>query len=351
VTRWPWVAAAAALLLAGAPLSPALVERWFSTGAYAVVQPAVSGLSNRLPFAVLDVLLVAVVASACLSLWTIATARRHRVRTAVRIGTRAIGLGALAYLAFVCLWGLNYRRMPMTDRLALAGPPRAGAALALGHTIVGHVNRLHRPAHAAGWSGTEWRNPALRQAFATTQRMLTAAPLAEPGRLKPTILSPYFRWTGVDGMVNPFGLEVLANSDLLPFERPFVAAHEWAHLAGFADEAEANFVGWLTCVRADAGSQYSGWLFLYWQLRDEVTARERSTLDAALESGPREDLAAVATRLRNGQLPQLRRASWAVYDQYLKANRVEEGVRSYGAVISLVLRARFDEAWVPRRRS
>jgi len=39
-----------------------------------------------------------------------------------------------------------------------------------------------------------------------------------------------------------------------------------------------------------------------------------------------------------------------VYDQYLKANRVEEGVRSYGEVITLVLRTRFDAKWVPRRR-
>ena len=34
-------------------------------------------------------------------------------------------------------------------------------------------------------------------------------------------------------------------------ERPFVIAHEWAHLAGYADESEANFVAWLTCRRAD----------------------------------------------------------------------------------------------------
>ena len=34
-----------------------------------------------------------------------------------------------------------------------------------------------------------------------------------------------------------------------------------------------------------------------------------------------------------------------MYDQYLKANRVEAGVRSYGLVVTLILRARFDESW------
>ena len=36
-----------------------------------------------------------------------------------------------------------------------------------------------------------------------------------------------------------------------------------------------------------------------------------------------------------------------MYDQYLKANRVEAGVRSYGLVVTLILRARFDEEWKP----
>jgi hypothetical protein len=34
----------------------------------------------------------------------------------------------------------------------------------------------------------------------------------------------------------------------------------------------------------------------------------------------------------------------------LKANRVEEGVRSYGLVLTLLARARFEEEWVPVRR-
>jgi hypothetical protein len=160
----------------------------------------------------------------------------------------------------------------------------------------------------------------------------------------------FFRWSAVDGMVNPFGLEVLANPDLLPFERPFVAAHEWAHLAGFADEAEANFVGWLTTLRADPASQYSGWLYLYWQVAGELPPDERRLLARGLQAGPRADVAAIAARLRRGDLPLLRRATWMVYDSYLKANRVEEGVRSYGAVVNLILRARFEDDWRPVRR-
>ena len=47
------------------------------------------------------------------------------------------------------------------------------------------------------------------------------------------------------------------------------------------------------------------------------------------------------------QLPPVRALSWKAYDHYLKANRVEEGIRSYDAVITLLSRARFEDNWVP----
>src|SRR4029434_3405482 len=82
--------------------------------------------------------------------------------------------------------------------------------------------------------------------------------LGEPGRPKfSMVLTPFFTRAGISGMINPFALETVVHPDLLPFERPFVVAHEWAHLAGQADEAEANAVGWLACMRGTAAHAYS----------------------------------------------------------------------------------------------
>jgi hypothetical protein len=212
------------------------------------------------------------------------------------------------------------------------------------------MNRLHAAAHEAGWAGDEWRDESLLTAFAHVQRALSDAQPAVPGRLKRTLFGPYFRWTGVDGMINPFGLEVLANPDLLPYERPFVAAHEWAHLAGYADESEANFIAWLTGMHGGVPAQYSAWLFLYWQVSGEVSAADRARITDRLAAGPRRDVDAIVARLRRGRWPMLQVAGWAVYDQYLKANRIEEGVRNYDAVVDLILRARFDEGWTPVRK-
>ncbi len=342
-----------ALALAFVPLRPSAVERWYSGALYPRLQQIVTPVSNRIPIALLDVL---VFAGAVALLWGLASAIRasRRERRVAPLGRAAVRLAfgaAAVYLAFLALWGLNYRRVPMTERVALGrGAPSPGDVMALGVESIARLNALHPAAHAEGWNRAELDDTRLRAAFDTVQGTLSDAPRAVPGRLKGTLFGRYFRWSGVDGMVNPFGLEVLANPDLLPFERPFVAAHEWSHLAGYADESEANFVGWLTCIRASVPAQYSGWLYLYWQVSGEVGVEDRARLWAAVEAGPRRDIEAIVARLQRGQLPLLRSASWFVYDQYLKANRVDEGIRSYGAVVTLILRARFEPEWTPVRR-
>ena len=342
-----------ALVLAFVPTPAGAVERWFSTGLYPWIQRVVTPASNLVPFAVFDLLLVAAVSAVLVVVVRAAreALRARRVAPLLRGAGRIAAGVALGYLVFLLLWGFNYRRVPMLERLVVdRALPSTDAVARLGFDAVEQMNALHAAAHQDGWPAEQWRDDPLRQAFATTQRLLADAPLAEPGRLKRTLLGPYFRWTSVDGMVNPFALEVLANPDLLPFERPFVAAHEWAHLAGYADESEANFVGWLTCLLAGGPAQYSCWLYLFWQVNGEVDADVRARLFEMMRAGPRADVEAIVARLRGGQLPWLRTAGWAVYDPYLKVNRVESGVRSYGAVVTLILRARFEDGWIPVRR-
>ena len=336
-----------------APIAPATVERWFSTGLYPALQRLVTPVSNLAPFAVLDVLaLGGCVAVVLLVVRAVLAARRTRRMTPIlRAAGDLAAAGAFVYLAFLVSWGLNYRRVPLAERLVMeSGAPASQAVVDLGVEAATQLNALHDEAHASGWRETVPAADTFRAAFVSAQRALSDAPPAAPGRLKRTFFGPYFRWAGVEGMINPLGLEVLANPDLLPFEIPFVTAHEWSHLAGYADEAEANFVGWLTCMRGDVATRYSGWLFLYWQASGEMDDEGRARLANALGAEPRADIEAVVERQRRSQVPWLRTAGWRVYDQYLKANRVEEGVRSYGAVVTLILRARFEPGWTPIRR-
>jgi hypothetical protein len=335
----------AAIAAALVPIPAPLIEQHYSRGVYPVLQRAVTSGSNLAPIALFDI--------ACgllLLAGAFAAARRWRsagAGAALRwIVQSTVVTAAVVYLGFLAIWGLNYRRVPLADKLEYDRQRVSQAAAArFGRTAVGEVNTLV----AIDRDGTAV--DALAEAFAQAQHRLGASTVAVVGRPKASLLVPYFRRAAIDGMTDPFFLEIIINTDVLPFERPFVLAHEWAHLAGYADESEANFVAWLTCVgAADAGARYSGWLAAYQHALGALSRDERRALNGDLDPAVVEDLRAVAERLSRAT-PAVRQAARNAYDKYLRANRVEEGIESYGAVLRLMLGTSFENGWVPRLRS
>jgi hypothetical protein len=204
---------------------------------------------------------------------------------------------------------------------------------------VREVNALHAAAHAEPPDARGVIDSRLAEAFVRAQQAVGVPRPARPARTKRTIADAYFRAAGVEGMTNPFFLETLVVSSLLPIERPAVVAHEWSHLAGLADEGEASFLGWLTCLRGPAAARYSGWLFLYREVAAALGAEDRQALASGLDDGPRADLAAIAARMRRDVRPTVSAVGWRAYDGYLKANRVEAGTESYRDVVRLALAA------------
>jgi hypothetical protein len=331
----------AALAAAIVPLPRWLVERAYSAGVYPRLQPVLTGASNLAPIALLDVAIAAVLLA-----WLVGVANDLRSSRGVTgalfaVVVRTAAWAAAAYLLFLATWGFNYRRVPLIDKLPFDGarvtPERARSAA---EATVVRLNTLYASAHAAGWAAAVEIDRPLASAFDAAVRDAGIDGRVTVGRPKRTVLDWYFRRAGVDGMTDPYFLETLVAGNLLPFERPVVIAHEWAHLAGIADEGDANFVGWLACMRGAPAHQYSGWLFLYTELVNAVSAADRTALRGGLAPGPRADLIAIRDRVTRDVNPAVSTAGWRVYDSYLKANRVEAGAASYADVVRLVLGAR-----------
>lgn len=325
IVRVVLVVFAAAVALA--PLPAAFVEQWYSRGVYPRIQAIVTPMSNLVPIALLDIAAGALLLAAIIRL-TRLKGWKARVWWAARA---LVVTTAVVYLAFALLWGLNYRRTRLEDKLAYdKARVNKAALIALTHRSITQANALHASARVAAFDPR-----ALADAVADAQRRLGDSRRFVVGEPKWSLLSYVFRQTAVDGMTNPVFLEIILNADLLPFERPMVLAHEWAHLAGYAHEAEANFVAWLACLRADAPARYSAWIATYGHAVSELPRDDRSRL-IRLDAGPREDLRAMSARYARSR-PVLRHASREVYDSYLRANRVDEGIASYGAVLRLIL--------------
>jgi hypothetical protein len=347
----------AAALVASAPLPRHAVERIYSRGFYPILQPRLTALSNSTPFAWFDALVLLTIGTT-LTLWAVRLRRLPRGSgAAAKVGTLAgltldtAAIGAVLYLWFLVAWGLNYQRQPLHEQLDFREERITREALrTLAQRTVDSLNALHHDAHAATWPDLVETPAALGPAFVRAQRDLALPWTAHTGRPKRTLFNFYFTRVSIDGMTGPFFLETLANGTLLPFERAATVAHEWSHLAGYADESEANFVGWLVCMRGPAAVQYSGWLSLYGTVVGALPRSDRDEMAGRLEEGPRADLRAISDRILRHAIPVASRAGYALYDRFLKANRVEAGVRSYGEVLRLLLGTKFNEDGSPAPR-
>jgi hypothetical protein len=339
-SRWRVALVAAAAICALVPIPASDIDRLYSDGVYPVLQRGLTRASNNVPIALFDVLIVTAIVAVGVALWR--DWRRAGAPTAaVRFVVRVLTIAAVVYVGFLVFWGLNYRRTPLTSALQFdAQRVTSEAAAQAAAVAVARMNALHDAAYAAGFPAAGAIDDRLAAGLRTAIADIGRGAPIEPARPKRTMLDWYFRRAGVDGMTDPFFLETLIASDVLPFERPFIVAHEWSHLAGFADEGEANFVGWLACLRSPPPAQYSGWLFFYSEVAQSLGGREATTIARRLEAGPRADLQAVRDRIVRQVNPQVAAAGWRAYDAYLKVNRIEAGTKSYAQVVKLALGVR-----------
>lgn len=335
-----------AALAAIVPLPAAAVERLYSQGAYLHLQGWMTPVTNAVPIALLDV--AGLVAGICLLVGAVvrlAVARGRRRSALAGIVRRGVLIGAAVYLVFLATWGLNYQRQPLAVKLDFDERRiTRDALIEMAGRSVDRLNAL-RPADGR-WVPLDGMIYDLGPAFFRAQRQLQPR-TAVPGEPKWSLLTLFFERAAVDGMTDPFFLEILVRHDLLPYERPFVVAHEWSHLAGYADESEANFLGWLTCLSGNQAAQYSGWLFLYGQVAGSLTDAERRAVAGRLQPLPRADLQALYEKYQRQTVPLARDATRIVYDRFLKANRVEAGIESYDAVVRLVLGTMFRTDFQP----
>lgn len=331
---------AAALVLAAVPLPGGVVERVYSVGAYPRIERLVTAASDAVPWALLDAWIVCACLGAVLVLRRFVRGRRQAdvgpLKAAVSLGCTVLVAGACAYLVFMVLWGLNYRRQPIERRLDFEQARiSADRVVTLADQATRALNELHEAAHSRPWPEWDVLPGTLGPTLQQVARDLRLGWRPRPGRPKRTLLATYFRWAGIAGLTNPFGLEVLPSPDALPFERQAVMAHEWAHLAGFAHEAEAGFVAWLVCVRAGDQAAYSGWFSVWPSLVADLPQSERGRIMAQLTKGPRADLQAMVARNARA-IPSVRTVAWEGYDAYLRSQRVPEGVASYAGVVRLL---------------
>ncbi len=332
--------------------SPQEIEKVYGGWIYPSVAYLLGGLNGSVSFSLAEATCVVLLFS--FLVWVIVRWKRRRhgkkakwwMRVLRAMATLWILAGSIAWI-FLLLWGLNYARPPLRERLGLAVDEiddkevlDAGRRCAI----------LATSLHSALGVGSE-HPTTLPLDFRTLNEVIDERlkELALPGDpiqyrtspVKKLFVSEALSYLGVSGVFIPFTGEPSMNGMIPDVFIPIVVAHEKAHQRGITNEGEANFVAFLTCSGADRHTylRYSAYLYAAAQL---IGAASRPLPDEAGEAwellgeGPVRDLTAVREFWARyvGRIAEI---AESINDTYLRSQRVPEGVASYGQITGLLV--------------
>lgn len=164
---------------------------------------------------------------------------------------------------------------------------------------------------------------------------------------KPLKLSKGLSYMGYTGFFFPFTGEANLNTDGPKAYIPVTVAHELAHQRGVAAEDEANFVAVLACMEHDDPIyRYSAALLAYVELANALYSADYDLWHECYSTicdEARADMSANSAYWKQFDGP-VQEASDKIYDNFLKSNKQELGLRSYGACVDLLVAYYLDEA-------
>lgn len=339
------LAGAGAALLWAARMVPGFAE-WYSRTIYPALVSVIGGFYGMVPISVVEWFLYGGIV---LLIWLLIRGRKKPWKIFLNYSLIA---SALLFLYASCC-GVNYYRVPFSTyyiqteeaelrkRAEESGkkielPPVSLSGLC--GWLTEEVNRAYEELkdHPGNYEDMQEKGVAAMTRLAEEYPSL-AGHYPKP---KPVIVSEILSVQQCSGVYSPFTIEANYNNDMVPYNVPHTICHEMSHLRGFMREDEANFIGYLACLRSeDADFRYSGYL-LGWiyagNALAKVNYKEYERLHGLLNREIVAELDA-NSEFWNRYEGEVAEVQEKVNDAYLKANGQHDGVLSYGRVVDLML--------------
>lgn len=251
---------------------------------------------------------------------------------------------SVLFFAYTVGCGVNYHSRPFSEEAGFEIQPSSREELAaLCRLLVEEINAAAGQIETDGDGClllTDGSKETARQAMLRLAEQYPCLAGFYPTP-KGLLISRILSVQKIEGIYSPFSLEANYNQEMPDVNIPVTMCHELSHLRGFMREDEANFIAYLACRESgDAQFVYSGAILAfihsgnalygdgaqeeYWEIYDTLceTAKRDMSRDSAF------------WHQFDGKVAEV---SSQVNDVYLKVNRQEDGVKSYGRMVDLLL--------------
>ncbi|MCR3923276.1 MAG: DUF3810 domain-containing protein [Firmicutes bacterium] len=343
---------AGVLLSYWAERSPYWVETIYSRRVFFAMNQILSRCTGHLPFSLAEmvVLLLGIIAVRVIGIFIVkmVTDKENRLKRVANFLANTLIVISLIYFAFNLVWGFNYYRLPFATIAGLEVEPTSVVELeGLCKSLIDKANR-QRTTTAENNEGVMRLRDGRAHVFTSAGEGFSMAASIYPqlggtyGQAKGVRISEVMSYANITGIYFPFTGEANVNTTIPDYMLPSTTCHELAHQRGFAREDEANYIAYLTCIlHPHPDFQYSGTLLAVIYATNALYRHDperAQLLTTEYGAGLQRDLAHRRLFWQRYEGP-LENISREINDSYLKANRQEDGVHSYGRMVDLLLAA------------
>ena len=325
---------------------------WMNALATHVTTPlrrTVGSLCYRTDICVAEVLCVLLVAFAvCYLVWSIfaiVRAKRRRWGRAYSAVLGALCVGLSIYVGFCFLWGVNYCTDSFQDQSGItAEDVKLDDLTAVTQYF---ADRLTETADAVPRDGDGLfavsRDDIRGESVDIYDQLAEQFPFLAFDDQPPKAVhfSRIMSLLDFTGIYCPYTGESCVNVDSPACLLPATIAHELAHQRSISSEQECNFLSILACTTCGKPDYvYSGWLLGYIYLGNALYSADRTawkTVYASLPETVRADLTDNNTYWAQFQDSTTKKVSNKVYDSFLKGYGEEQGLKSYGTVVDMLV--------------
>lgn len=321
---------------------PEMVERFYSNQLYFYISKILRICFDPLPFSVGDCLYGLLLFFILKWFWKKRKSWKQQWKNNL---LSIINFLSIFYFVFHLLWGFNYYREPLFEKMNIKKDYSEADLLVFTKKIIVKTNRIHKQitknkdqkivfpySQKAVFENNlqGYKNLAAQHSFFEFKQISS----------KKSIISLGLTYMGFGGYLNPFTNEAQVNSLVPMYNFPTISCHEMAHQLGYASESECNFIGFLASVKnKNLYTQYSGYSFALSyclrniHLKDEETFKKLlKTINPGIIANYKES----EVFWDSYQTP-IEVAFHIFYDHFLKANQQKDGMEGYSKFLNLLI--------------
>ncbi len=321
---------------------PDWIERYYSNGIYPFISRFFRFLLGWIPFSVGELIYSTLIFLAIRYI----VRKRKSIRTKPWLFLRNVALVlSVFYFTFHMMWGFNYYRQPIAEKLNIRDSINQKDLLDLTARLIKKTNTIQYK--ITGDSTQMVRVPYNRtqifdktvQGYSDLQQDWSFLQYPLPS-IKKSMYSTVSSYLGIGGYLNPFTNEAQVNALTPVFRFPVISGHEVGHQVGYSAENETNFIGYLVTVRnKDIYFQYSAYAYALSYCLSTIAREDEAEFKkwyALVNEGTQKNYQELRDHYDSYKNP-FEPIFESIFSAFLKANNQKDGIQSYGRVVSLLV--------------